>query len=60
LFKKGPDADILVVYAKTEPDKPKGGLTAFIVEKGFKGFSTGKVNKNYFILKCSFYFNLRN
>ncbi|KAJ1939308.1 hypothetical protein EC988_007348 [Linderina pennispora] len=34
----GPDADTLVVYAKT--DMEKGKITAFIVEKGFKGFST--------------------
>lgn len=34
----GPDADVIVVYAKTASDKPKGALTAFIVEKGFKGF----------------------
>ncbi|KAI9138117.1 acyl-CoA dehydrogenase/oxidase [Paraphysoderma sedebokerense] len=37
----GPDADTLVVYAKTEPEKGPHGITAFIVEKGFKGFSTG-------------------
>ena len=41
LFTKGPDADVLIVYAKTETDSPKGAITAFIVEKGFKGFSTG-------------------
>ncbi|KAI8324468.1 acyl-CoA dehydrogenase NM domain-like protein [Martensiomyces pterosporus] len=34
----GPDANTLVVYAKT--DVEKGKITAFIVEKGFKGFST--------------------
>lgn len=33
----GPDADVLVVYAKTDDKK----ITAFIVEKGMKGFSTG-------------------
>ena len=37
----GPDADVLVVYAKTEPKDGPRGITAFLVEKGFKGFSTG-------------------
>jgi isovaleryl-CoA dehydrogenase len=36
----GPDADILVVYAKTDPTAGAKGITAFIIEKGFKGFST--------------------
>jgi isovaleryl-CoA dehydrogenase len=36
----GPDADTLIVYAKTDPDAGKDGITAFIVEKGAKGFST--------------------
>ena len=36
----GPNADVLVVYAKTDPEAGKRGVTAFIVEKGFKGFST--------------------
>ena len=36
----GPDADTLIIYAKTDPDAGKDGITAFIVEKGFKGFST--------------------
>ena len=36
----GPDADVLVVYAKTDPNAGPKGITAFIVEKGFKGFST--------------------
>ena len=35
----GPDADVLVVYAKTDPDAGSRGITAFIVEKGFPGFS---------------------
>lgn len=35
----GPDADVVVVYAKTEPDKGAHGITAFIVEKSFAGFS---------------------
>ncbi|MEI9964102.1 MAG: isovaleryl-CoA dehydrogenase [Caulobacteraceae bacterium] len=35
----GPDADVLVVYAKTDPAAEARGITAFLVEKGFKGFS---------------------
>ncbi|MEH6404489.1 MAG: isovaleryl-CoA dehydrogenase [Sneathiella sp.] len=38
----GPDADVLVVYAKTEPDAGPRGITAFIIEKDFKGFSTAQ------------------
>jgi isovaleryl-CoA dehydrogenase len=38
----GPDADVLVVYAKTDPEKGAHGITAFIIEKGFKGFSTAQ------------------
>ena len=37
----GPDADTLVVYAKTDPDAGSRGITAFIIEKAFRGFSTG-------------------
>ncbi|EJU00717.1 acyl-CoA dehydrogenase NM domain-like protein [Dacryopinax primogenitus] len=36
----GPIADTVVVYAKTSPEKGSKGITTFIVEKGFKGFST--------------------
>jgi len=36
----GPDADTLVIYAKTDPDTGSKGITAFIVEKGSRGFST--------------------
>ncbi|MBV1868663.1 MAG: isovaleryl-CoA dehydrogenase [Marinosulfonomonas sp.] len=36
----GPDADTLVVYAKTDPDAGSRGMTAFIVEKSMHGFST--------------------
>lgn len=36
----GPDADTLVVYAKTDPEAGSKGITAFIVEKTMKGFST--------------------
>jgi isovaleryl-CoA dehydrogenase len=37
-----PYADVLVVYAKTEPDAGSKGITAFLIEKGFKGFSIGQ------------------
>ncbi len=37
----GGDADTLVVYAKTDPNAGAKGMTAFIVEKGFTGFSYG-------------------
>jgi len=36
----GPDADVLVVYAKTEPAAAARGITAFIIERGMDGFST--------------------
>ncbi len=36
----GPEADTLIVYAKTDPAGASRGITAFIVERGFKGFST--------------------
>lgn len=36
----GPTADVLVVYAKTDPGASSKGITAFIIERGFKGFST--------------------
>ncbi|MDR8523135.1 MULTISPECIES: isovaleryl-CoA dehydrogenase [Shewanella] len=35
----GPDADTYVIYAKTDLDKGAHGITAFIVERGFKGFT---------------------
>ncbi len=38
----GPDADVLVVYAKTNPDAQQRGITAFLIERGMKGFSRGK------------------
>ncbi|MBB5700328.1 isovaleryl-CoA dehydrogenase [Ochrobactrum daejeonense] len=38
----GPDADVLVVYAKTDPAAGPRGISAFLVEKGFKGFSTAQ------------------
>ncbi len=37
----GPQADVLVVYAKTRPEAGKHGISAFLVERGFKGFSSG-------------------
>ena len=37
----GPDSDVLVVYAKTDPEAGSKGITAFIVEKGVKGFTQG-------------------
>ncbi|MBI1774980.1 MAG: isovaleryl-CoA dehydrogenase [Proteobacteria bacterium] len=38
----GPDADTLVVYAKTDPEAAQRGITAFIIEKGMRGFSTAQ------------------
>ena len=38
----GPDADTLVVYAKTDPEAGARGMTAFLIEKGMKGFSTAQ------------------
>ncbi|MEL6769343.1 MAG: acyl-CoA dehydrogenase family protein, partial [Pseudomonadota bacterium] len=38
----GPDADTLVVYAKTDPEAGPKGITAFLIEKGFAGFSTAQ------------------
>jgi isovaleryl-CoA dehydrogenase len=38
----GPDANTLVVYAKTDASAGPKGITAFIIEKGFKGFSTAQ------------------
>jgi isovaleryl-CoA dehydrogenase len=38
----GPDADVMVVYGKTEPELGARGVTAFIVEKGMKGFSSAQ------------------
>jgi len=38
----GPDADTLVVYARTKPDAGPRGITAFIIEKGFKGFKASQ------------------
>jgi isovaleryl-CoA dehydrogenase len=38
----GPDADTLVVYGKTEPELGASGITAFLIEKGMKGFSVAQ------------------
>jgi isovaleryl-CoA dehydrogenase len=38
----GPDADVLVVYAKTDPAAGARGISAFIVERGWHGFSTAQ------------------
>jgi len=38
----GPDADVLVVYAKSDPDAGPRGITAFVVEKGMRGFATAQ------------------
>ncbi len=38
----GPEADTLIVYAKTDPSAASRGITAFIVEKGIEGFSTAQ------------------
>ena len=38
----GPDADTLVVYAKTDPEAGARGITAFLIEKGMKGFSAAQ------------------
>ncbi|MEO1104778.1 MAG: isovaleryl-CoA dehydrogenase [Pseudomonadota bacterium] len=38
----GPEADALVVYAKTDPDAGPRGITAFLIEKGMAGFSTAQ------------------
>jgi len=57
----GPDADTLVVYAKTEPELKSKGVTAFIIEKGMKGFSTAQVEFifcNLIIKVAIFFINL--
>ena len=38
----GPDADVLVVYAKTEPELGARGVSAFLIEKGMPGFSVAQ------------------
>lgn len=38
----GPEAEVLIVYAKTDPQKDARGISAFLVEKGMAGFSTAQ------------------
>lgn len=38
----GPEADVLIVYAKTNPDAGSHGITTFLIEKGMPGFSTAQ------------------
>ena len=38
----GPEADVLIIYAKTDPDAGPKGMSAFLVEKDYKGFSTAQ------------------
>ena len=38
----GPDADVMVIYAKTNPELKDKGITAFLVEKNSKGFSVAQ------------------
>ena len=38
----GPEADVLVVYAKTDPEAGARGISAFLIERGFKGFSAAQ------------------
>jgi isovaleryl-CoA dehydrogenase len=38
----GPEADVVIVYAKTDPEARERGITAFLVERGFRGFSTAQ------------------
>lgn len=38
----GPDAEVLVVYAKTDPEAGSKGISAFLIEKGMKGFTTAQ------------------
>ena len=38
----GPDSEVLVVYAKTDPEAGSRGITAFLIEKGMQGFSTAQ------------------
>ena len=49
----GPNADAMVVYAMTDKEKRHKGISAFIVEKDFPGFSVGKVEKKLGICASS-------
>lgn len=49
----GPNADAMLVYAMTAPEKKHKGISCFIVEKSFKGFSIGKIEKKLGICASS-------
>jgi butyryl-CoA dehydrogenase len=49
----GPNADAMIVYAMTDKEKRHKGISAFIVEKGYPGFSIGKVEKKMGICASS-------
>ncbi|HSA58727.1 MAG TPA: acyl-CoA dehydrogenase [bacterium] len=49
----GPNADAMVVYAMTDTEKRHKGISCFIVDKGFKGFSIGKIEKKLGICASS-------
>lgn len=49
----GPNADAMIVYAMTDKEKGSRGISAFIVEKEFPGFSVGKVEKKLGICASS-------
>ncbi len=49
----GPNADAIVVYAMTDKSKGSKGISAFIVEKNFPGFSVGKIEKKLGICASS-------
>jgi butyryl-CoA dehydrogenase len=49
----GPNADAMVLYAMTEPEKKHKGISCFIVERNFKGFSIGKIEKKLGICASS-------
>ena len=40
----GPSADLIIVYAKSDAQSGTPGITAFLVEKGFAGFSTAQTS----------------
>ncbi|WP_304607843.1 acyl-CoA dehydrogenase family protein [Hyphobacterium sp. CCMP332] len=43
----GPDADTLVVYAKTDPGANSRGITAFLIERAMAGFSTSRISTSW-------------
>ena len=48
----GPDADVLVVYAKTEPEKHQHGITTFLIEKVLHVYVTPVINTRN--LECTY------